>query len=682
MLELRRVLSAALVSAVVLASTSCMSEPENPSTSWGAKPVRIGGLSVLAESDRDGFRLHTSSGDKGFLPGVNLGSTLPTLQPGEVGQIPAEHYRRWISQMGDLGIRVVRVYTLLPPGFYAELAAYNEEHPVSPIYLVQGAYLPNEGYVDPGRSLYDAEIDDSFSAEIRDLSAAVHGDLVREEAPGRAWGTYDVDVSAWVASWIIGVEWDGAAVQRTNRRSADAPYSPGKFFAATDAATPTERWIAKHMDEIATLEAERGVSVPVAMANWPTADPLEHPSEPLHREDLPGVDANHVLPTAAWPGGTFASFHAYPYYPDFQRYQDGLDETLWAGEPDRYAGYLKSLKEHFADTMPLLVTEYGVPASLGSAHIGTNGRDQGGHSEPEAMEMNAEMMRMMEDLGLGGAFVFVWADEWFKRTWNTMEHQVGERRQLWHDPLTNEQWFGLVATDPAPLVDAAVEELPEDLPADGAYEYLYTWADASWVHLDIKFRDELPERLVLDADVVPGARRADYRVSVDRVAGSARLEVRRELDPIRLDTPMRPYVEDMDAPWHLYRLITNQSYEKPAPHPAEYQDVGELVEGIWDPKSPDYVSTSTWQVNQEHRTISLRIPWSMLGFADPSSRIALGEGEPAELVEVDGITFRFDADGARHEQVFTWPSWNRADYTERPKQGIEVLEQAFRELAP
>ena len=76
--------------------------------------------------------------------------------------------------------------------------------------------------------------------------------------------------------------------------------------------------------------------------------------------------------------------------------------------------------------------------------------------------MNADMMRMMEDKGIGGAFVFAWTDEWFKRTWNTMEHQDAERRQLWHDPLTNEQWFGLIATDPDPVADAAVEMMPAD----------------------------------------------------------------------------------------------------------------------------------------------------------------------------------------------------------------------------
>ena len=45
----------------------------------------------------------------------------------------------------------------------------------------------------------------------------------------------------------------------------------------------------------------------------------------------------------------------------------------------------------------------------------------------------------------------------------------------------------------------------------------------------------------------------------------------------------------------------------------------------------------------------LRIPWSMLGMADPSARTALGEGIPAEMVTIDGIDLRFDADGDTEE---------------------------------
>lgn len=675
----RRVAAALVAGALMLSSCADTDDDETARTDWSPAPTEVGGLAVLAESDAAGFRLHTGSGDKEFLPGVNLGSTTPLRQPGEVGGIQREHFTRWIRDMTGLGVRVVRIYTLLPPSFYEELARHNEANPADPLYLVQGIYLPDETYVEPGSTLHDANVDDAFSAELRDISDAVHGDLARPETPGRASGNYEMDVSRWVLSWIIGVEWDPEGVARTDEQETEAAYEPGRFFAATADASPTERWIATHMDEIAALEAARGVSVPVAMANWPTVDPLEHPSEPLEKEDLVGVDATHVLPTAAWPGGTFASFHAYPYYPDFLRHEDGLDDEEWRGRSDRYAGYLMSLKRHFEGTMPLLVTEYGVPSSLGSAHEGTNGRDQGAHTEQDAMAMNADMMRMMQAKGIGAAFVFAWTDEWFKRTWNTMEHQDGERRQLWHDPLTNEQWFGLVATDPDPVVDAAVEmEQPR-----GAFEYVHVWADTSWVHLDLTFRDQVPDRLRIDADVVPGPEQADYRVTVNLPADTARVDVRRALDPIRLDTDQRPYHPDEAEPWHLYRLITNRSHPgSGGARPAEFHDVGLLVEGTWDPASDDFDSMSTWQVDEERRTVRLRLPWSMLGMADPSARTALGEGVPAELVTIDGIGLDLDADGERGQVDFTWPTWNFTGWTERPKAGIEVLEEAFRDLAP
>jgi hypothetical protein len=183
--------------------------------------------------------------------------------------------------------------------------------------------------------------------------------------------------------------------------------------------------------------------------------------------------------------------------------------------------------------------------------------------------------------------------------------------------------------------------------------------------------------------VVPGPDKADYRVTVDLAAEAARLDVRRELDPIRLDTPMRPYRPDQADDWHLYRLITNQEYHHDGHHyPAEYQDVGDLVEGDWDPNAKDFNSLATWRVDEGRRTVSLRIPWSMLGFADPSSHLALGEGTPAERVTSDGIGFDLDADGATGRLDFVWPDWNNTGYRERHKTGLDVLADTYRDLAP
>src|SRR3954454_4142793 len=110
----RTILVAVVV--VSMVATSCSSSDDDTSRpAWTPQPVTIDGLTVVAESDATGFRLHTTSGDKTFLPGMNLGSTVPTRQPGEIDVLTAQDYRRWFAHMGELGIRVVRIYTVHPP---------------------------------------------------------------------------------------------------------------------------------------------------------------------------------------------------------------------------------------------------------------------------------------------------------------------------------------------------------------------------------------------------------------------------------------------------------------------------------------------------------------------------------------------------------------------------------------
>ena len=72
----------------------------------------------------------------------------------------------------------------------------------------------------------------------------------------------------------------------------------------------------------------------------------------------------------------------------------------------------------------------------------------------------------------------------------------------------------------------------------------------------------------------------------------------------------------------------------------------------------------------------------MLGLADPSSHLALGEGVPAERVTIEGIGLSFDADGSAESLDFRWPDWNHTDYREREKAGSDVLADTYRDLAP
>ncbi|MGX6602944.1 hypothetical protein ACWKSP_12520 [Micromonosporaceae bacterium Da 78-11] len=661
-------------------------------SSWAPAPVDAGGLKMVASSDRQEFELHTAAGNRTFLPGVNLGSTTPGHQPGELS-ISAAQYRAWFAAMGWLGIRVVRIYTIHPPVFYQQLAAYNTTNPDRPLYLMQGVYLPDESYAEK-KNLYDAQVTDAFRGELTDASDAVSGKLNRRAAPGRAAGNFDTDVTAWLIGWIIGVELDPTATKASNKKNKEAPAVNGKYFRSTDDASSTERWLAARMDELAGEEAKKGLSQPIAFVNRPTTDPLRHPEEPLKQEDLVQLDANHVLPTADWPAGTFASYHAYPYYPDFQRHEPALQNFQYNGRSDPYAGYLATLRNHHPD-MPTLITEFGVPSAIGSAHNSPLGRTQGDHSEQGAMEIDAELLHLIQDQGLSAGFLFGWADDWFKFTWNTIEHQDPARRQLWHDPLTNEQYFGLLAMDAAGQPDAPTQYLVDEESAWPARR-VTARVDESYLNLRVKLGGSRPGVLTVGFDVLPDLtgspfpgtddRKSDAAFALNLIDHAGQAYLRDQLDPMPLDFDV-PASERGPAPtgWKPFQLIVDRSLTVPTTKEKlaiELQNAGLLRYGSWDPADPQADSRSLWHLDGDD--LVLRVPWAMLGFADPSAhQVGVPEAgkddDPATLrMQLSpGVTIMLAASGTVQtvDQV-TWANWNRPYYTERLKQGAELFRDA------
>ncbi len=168
-------------------------------------------------------------------------------------------------------------------------------------------------------------------------------------------------------------------------------------------------------------------------------------------------------------------------------------------------------------------------------------------------------------------------------------------------------------------------------------KYVLADADASYVHLDVTFRDAVPDAFTIAADAVAGRSPATtYRIAV--VAGGRDGAGQRRAAPSTRSgsTRGRPAdaVPDVAAPFHPFRLMVNRSLVVGRQaFPAEFQDVGALRRGTWDPDAAGYDSLGTWQVDRGHDTVHLRLPWSMLGMADPSSRTALGPGDPAHRRE-------------------------------------------------
>ncbi len=656
----------------------------------------------FAWTDGDQLLINTGGGLRDFVAGVNLGPTIPGFSPGEQAIRP-EDFEAWFPQMRELGLRAIRVYTIMPPAFYQELRAHNLANPTAPLLLVHGVWIPEERFYET-YDLFDAEIRAEFKDEIERAVAVVHGDITLPDRPGHAWGTYDADVTPWLMSWAIGVEWDPYATRASDVANAGVTPHAGEFFENTPDASPTEVWLAEMLDHLAGLEAERGVTMPLTFVNWPTTDPLVHPKEPLESEDLVGVDHNHVRPTSAWPGGYYASYHAYPYWPDFQRYEERIAGFLLDGTQDNYAGYLTKLRDHHTG-MPVVITEYGVPSAMASAHNGPQGRNQGGHSEQEQMAINADLLGAIEAVGLSGAFVFEWIDEWFKFTWNTIDYELPpDRRSLWSNPWTNEANFGLIAADPGTgpvvVVDGDDGEWTDNhsqviLESDGAVREVRAVKDEGYLYLRLYTDEREPWRknpLVIGIDVVSGesgglpgrpgvSPESDHAIVLGPTEADGRILVRASNDPYAIQYGWLRNYEEIDPAaleegsgvWRVQTLVVSRLMTLPdtgAERPAETIQPGIMVFGSSDPDSGEFESRATW--NAKGNVIEVRLPYMAIGFSDPSSLQALrihADGTAStETVARVGITVVL-GDDVLVTNGYAWGPWQRASWHERLKAG-------------
>ncbi|HEX2975509.1 MAG TPA: T9SS type A sorting domain-containing protein [Bacteroidales bacterium] len=387
-----------------------------------------------------------------ILKGINLGACPPGYFPGEIAYaISPEYYEKWIQRIGQAGFNSIRIYTLHPPVFYEKLANYNQRHQDHPILLFQGIWL--EEVNDPSvASEYDLSLrSGQLVSDMQEVIDCVHGERNVAFRPGKAYGNYNTDVSRWTAGYILGREIAPAEVDSTDRRHVSVTSFEGSAFSISGASA-SEVFVAAMLDATVQYENSRFNSIrPVSISSWPTLDPLVHPTETHSDEDKASIDISKIIRKGS-NAGLFAIYHAYPYYPNFISTQPAYLGYSDATGPDSYKGYLDDLKNHYRD-IPLIIGEFGVPSSWGSAHWSYSGMEHGGYSEKEQGVRNIRLMKNIVDTGCGGGFMFSWIDEWFKRTWIVEYLEAfGFRgnsgmiptRQLWHNLASPEQNFGLI----------------------------------------------------------------------------------------------------------------------------------------------------------------------------------------------------------------------------------------------
>ncbi len=616
-----------------------------------------------------------------YVNGVNLGVALPGKFPSEFPTDSAL-YAGWLDTLAAMHANTLRLYTILPPTFYRALRGWNLSHPRQPLWLIHGVWTE----LPPQHDFEDAEWKESFRAEMRRVVDLLHGDATIPPRPGHAGGRYDADVSRWTLGYIIGREWEPYAAKEFDARHPKPPPFRGRYLVTLPGATALDGWMAEQCDYQVRYEVERyNTTRPIAYTNWPTLDPLHHPTEataaeesawrrkvgrelprdPIEYEnDAVGLDAMLVRATPGNPAGWFASYHAYPYYPDFMLYDAGYDSASSSLGRSNYFGYLKALKRHHAG-VPLLLSEYGVPSSRGVAHLQPQGWNHGGHDELAMARIDARLTREIRESGAAGGIIFAWIDEWFKKNWIVIDYEIPlENTRQWHNVMDAEQNYGILGmyageADRTPELGGdttrwlALPALRQSTAAVLALApRLHVGSDASYLYLALEVGRHRGQPFPWDAE--------DVVLALDTYQGSLgqRLlpaELRSEIGfeflatfrdstdaDLRITPDYNPYqgadvIQDgddfgkfarrpirtdarEDGRWDSLFVITNRARFTRSGRfiPARGYNRGRLRYG-----TAAQSTLSDWYWDQAAGVLELRLPWGLINVSDPSTRTVL-----------------------------------------------------------
>jgi len=615
--------------------------------------------------------------DPFFIKGVNLGVSVPGTHPGELAAT-REQYDHWLEKMGEIGINTLRIYTLHYPRFYKSLYDYNSLHPDKPLYVFQGIWLNEE---NPENDL--EHLSQEFDSDIEEVIDCIHGNRTIESRFGKAYGEFNTDIAKWIVGYILGREVYPSEVLNTNSIHTDSTSYPGTAI-RLDSATPAEIWAVKHLDHVISYERNTyDVERPVSFSSWPTLDPLVHPTEDSTRtdEDKAFLDLGNIETFNA-PAGIFASYHAYPYHPDFISEDPGYILYSDQDGPNSYLGYLNDLKAHYS-SIPLIIAEFGVPSSWGNAHFAQSGMHQGGLDEKQQGDYNVRMLKNIYDAGCGGGMLFAWIDEWFKQSW--IINPIGpdaSRRPLWHNVTNPEQNYGLIAFDPEP-VDFSGFDAFEDTTgiskvqadADNQYFHVRITLDSSLTENDSliigfdTYRIDLGESILPDGSAVDN--RAEFCLVISD-SDSARLYVTQAYDLFGI-------YHNISGPEQLYHSVsTDGAPWMPVRWKNNYYEHTIYNVGAMRKRDISETATSLDAVVVNNNIVTVRIPWTLLQFTDPSLLQVMHDDRSTAARETtvsDGIAVSVVLGDDKVETGrFLWQSWNAVPPTvEKEKESMQII---------
>lgn len=623
-----------------------------------------------------------------FIKGVNLGATLPGKNFTEFPKSVAQ-YSVWLNQMATLHVNTIRVYTLLPPAFYKALYDFNISHEEK-LYLIQEIW-PEEK--PPEQNYLGKNYNETYQQEMAYVTDAIHGKINIPIRQYRAYGAYAYDVSPYLLGYLVGREMEPEEVMATDSLNLNYQFN-GKYLYTTPNASATEAWLAESCEYVLSLEEKNFGSKPlVGIVNWPTLDPLEHDSEwnlegdkSKQFNDKAVVDINHILIHPETKVGFFGAYHIYPNYPDFinndpayANYQD--DQGTF-----RYGGYLNAFMKTQVN-YPAIVAEYGISTSMSTAHISPDGLNHGGLTETEQARDIIRMSKAIKKEGYAGAVIFEWMDEWAKKTWTTEPYMIPySRHPLWHNAMDPEQNYGLmgvrsIAPKMESLYDIKSAQAVSSTQGASSLTKFEMGQNETYLEMTLSFKDQVAASQPLDL-LISSYAQVDKKEAWEYQLKVANNTATLLVNPSYNFTKGKHDSSDMPLSTfeHMLQLTNKEALVKNTGKiPAKFIDLSQL--------NISHFSQSTAMLERQGTQLKIRLPYTLLGITDPSSKKVLSDANPVALPLQDQLKTTTSQEMLMQVSVINEPAvslkwryrtWEVPEYYISPKSGFETLSNFFK----
>ncbi|NIK78776.1 hypothetical protein FHS15_003922 [Paenibacillus castaneae] len=634
-----------------------------------------------------------------FIKGVNIGTSLPGIPE---GSFPDETtlYNGWLEQIGLMNANAIRVYTLMPSGFYRALDIYNSNHPNKQLYLFQNI---SPGSEPPLGNYLDKDYIAAYKKAAEDTIDAIHGNTTIQIKDGQHSDLYMNDVSGYILGYFVDPGLSPAHVAVTDNANPAYKYK-GDYVRSGAGATPSESWLASVADQIYQYEQKQyQMQHPAAIVSIPELDTLQHDqSNPDSMDDAVSIDLNHIDITNKVISGFFGAYNIYPDHPGFMAGESNTAKPAYAGYKEYMDKFMKTQSKY-----PVFISEFGLSTSMGSSQAAAAGYHDGQNSETEQGEGIAAMMTIIKDSGSIGGLIYEWTDEWGKSSRFTSSLMIPYNHgSQWHNRIDPAQNYGILALEvPTP------KEYAMSLRASGPLSTIAYSANEAYFYITATF-DQMPDlnkknimiyldtvdrkngEYMLAPDVNENWSGAEFKVSIQS-ANKADLLVIPQYNAAK-----GSYFTSVSSSGIYEKMLRKLSpaYKTSSNKivPAQYEDGSALVPGRFD--------DSINQFYIEGNTLNIRIPWARLNFTDPSSLLVLNDDKSKGVREntKDALTVRM-TDGivpslvimdkstqaveyhfpesvtASGYRTFTWNTWTVPEYVSRNKKSYDRIKQLFAE---